>query len=454
MFSLFWGVVILSLLVFVHEGGHFLAARVFGMRVTEFYLGLPSRWRICRRSKKRGTEIGVTPLLLGGYNRICGMEGAHDELLAPCLAFVQECGRVSAADVAAKFDIDAQRAFDLLLTLNDWASIEPFYNEELGEHPNQRNYPEQFQTQQRDANFLTAYDAGHDFSLPGASEAGEPRPIACEPEAFLSQECGKTYLGKNFVARVITLLAGAFVNVLLAFLVVTLSLMLVGVTYGRNVNVVGEVEQGGIAQASGLQEGDTVTAVNGTQVDTWDSMHDALADAYPLGEDIRLSIERDGKSQEIVISLPKDQEVTSIGIKPPSATYHLSLDEAMSTAARYGKVVATVALRIIMPQHTIETLQNANSIVGITAKAGEAASAGVNDLLLYTAAISMSLGFMNLLPIPPLDGGKILIEVVQLVIRRPLSKKAVTVISYIGLAFFLFIFVFALKNDIVNLFFS
>ena len=62
----------------------------------------------------------------------------------------------------------------------------------------------------------------------------------------------------------------------------------------------------------------------------------------------------------------------------------------------------------------------------------------------------MSLGFMNLLPIPPLDGGKILIEIVQLIIRRPLSIRAQTIVSYVGVAFFLFIFVVALRNDIVR----
>jgi regulator of sigma E protease len=62
----------------------------------------------------------------------------------------------------------------------------------------------------------------------------------------------------------------------------------------------------------------------------------------------------------------------------------------------------------------------------------------------------MSLGFMNLLPIPPLDGGKILIEVVQAITRRPLSPKAQIAISYVGLAFFVFIFLYALQHDIVN----
>ena len=72
--AVFWGVAVLSLLVFVHEGGHFLAARACGMRVTEFYLGMPCRHHLARKSRTYGTEFGVTPILLGGYTRICGID--------------------------------------------------------------------------------------------------------------------------------------------------------------------------------------------------------------------------------------------------------------------------------------------------------------------------------------------------------------------------------------------
>ena len=103
-----------------------------------------------------------------------------------------------------------------------------------------------------------------------------------------------------------------------------------------------------------------------------------------------------------------------------------------------------------MPQHTMEVLESSSSVVGISVMASEAAKASPIDLVLLVASVSMSLGFMNLLPIPPLDGGKILVEVIQLVMRRPLSTKAQLAMSYVGLAFFLFVFVVALRNDIVR----
>ena len=145
------------------------------------------------------------------------------------------------------------------------------------------------------------------------------------------------------------------------------------------------------------------------------------------------------------------KRLSALGVEALTRRVRLSLADAAYSAVRYGQEVAGFAVRLIMPQHTMETLGSASSVVGISAAASQAASSGMNDLLLFIAMVSMSLGFMNLLPIPPLDGGKVLIEIVQLVIRRQLSVRVQAYISYAGLAFFLFIFVFALKNDVVRL---
>ena len=131
--TVFWGVIVLSLLVFVHEGGHYLASCAFHVRATEFFLGLPSRFKLSRKSRKVGTEFGVTPLLLGGYTRICGMESFDDEQLGDALAIVMREGRVTAEALAKELGIEQDRAYDLLATLSDWASIRPYYDPELGE---------------------------------------------------------------------------------------------------------------------------------------------------------------------------------------------------------------------------------------------------------------------------------------------------------------------------------
>ncbi|MBF4809562.1 MAG: site-2 protease family protein, partial [Lancefieldella parvula] len=121
---IFWGLLVLSLLVFVHEAGHYGMARLCGVRVTEFFLGMPFKYKLSHKSKKYGTEVGVTPLLFGGYTRICGMEGQLDELLPQALMSVQEAGSLEVGTLAAKLNCEDDRAYNLLYTLADWGSIE------------------------------------------------------------------------------------------------------------------------------------------------------------------------------------------------------------------------------------------------------------------------------------------------------------------------------------------
>ncbi len=112
---------------------------------------------------------------------------------------------------------------------------------------------------------------------------------------------------------------------------------------------------------------------------------------------------------------------------------HLSIADSFQASVSYAKQVADAAISLIRPSQTMQVL-----------------SEGVWELMLFMAMISMSLGFMNLLPIPPLDGGKIVIEIGQKIVRKNLPQKAQIGISYAGLAFFLFVFVFVLRNDILR----
>ena len=100
--AILWGLVLLSVLVFVHEGGHFLAARVLGIRVREFFLGMPCRFRLAWESRRYGTVYGATPLLLGGYTMVCGMDGASSPHLAGALASVAAHGRATVDQVDRK----------------------------------------------------------------------------------------------------------------------------------------------------------------------------------------------------------------------------------------------------------------------------------------------------------------------------------------------------------------
>ena len=448
----FWGLVVLSLLVFVHEAGHYLAARAFGVRVTEFFLGMPFRYKLSYKSASHGTEIGVTPLLLGGYTRICGMEGAESANLASALAYVQKKGRVTVGEVAAELNIENSVAHEALEVLADWAAIEAYEAYKTGETDDEALI--QYQTLARDAKLRTEYDRGHDFTLDGSTKAGEPHEPQMNQDDFLAQERSHTYLGASIPKRIVMLLGGIVVNVVVALVLVAGSLMVVGVAVPQNTPQIGAIEEKSLAALAGLKPGDTITAIDGKAVSTWADMSEEIHSALSAQREMVVAYTRDGMNLEVTINPTLKPESKVIGISPTAAQYRLSLSEAVVASLSYAGKVAQFAGSLLIPTQTMNVLNQSSSVVGISVMASRAAESGVANLVMIIAMISMSLGFMNLLPIPPLDGGKILIEIVQIIIRRPLSVKVQNILTYIGLAFFLFIFVVALKNDIFRLLFG
>ena len=109
--------IILSVLVFLHEGGHFITARLFGVRVSEFMIGLPGP----RLSfKHNDTRFGVTGIPLGGYARVCGMEpGNMKPFLPEVLEFIHASGKATISVVSQELKISKDEAEDALDELVD-----------------------------------------------------------------------------------------------------------------------------------------------------------------------------------------------------------------------------------------------------------------------------------------------------------------------------------------------
>ena len=442
--TIFWGVIVLSLLVGIHEFGHFIVARLCDVRVTEFFLGMPSRARISFKSKRHGTEFGITPILLGGYNRICGMESVDDDLLADVLAYIYRTGSVRIDDVAQAFSIDSDRAVAILSTLVDWASVRM-------DDTVDRDDPI-FRTIPRDTAFRTEYDTGRDARAIAAHADGDVYEIPFDNAAFLASEKSRVYQGIGFGKRLAMLVMGPLVNILFAFITVVFALSVVGMKGGSLEPTIGSVYEGSLAEAAGIEPGDTVLSMGGHEISDWYGISDALDELLPTGEDFDIVVERAGERVVLSVDNPEDGSAEMLGITNTLVTVRLPLGDAVAAAFEYAGQVADFALRLINPAHTMEVVGQSSSIVGMSVMASEAASAGVFDLLLVVAAISMSLGFMNLLPLPPLDGGKILFELIQLVTGKPVSVKVQNIVSYVGLALLLALFLFVLKNDIVRYF--
>ncbi len=443
--SVFWGLITLSALVFVHEGGHFLAARACGVRVTEFFLGLPCSKNVHVTSKRIGTKFGITPLLLGGYAAICGMDPTGAPCAPAVLSALHRHGRVSVRELAQELSLAEDDVQGACAVLEGWASIVPVYENEDGSPADRRYYATVYSAPARDKQGFTVYD-GCRFDAASATNEGEPWMPQMGEQAFYEHERSRTYIGQNFPKRAFMLLAGIFVNIVCGMLLLMSVYSVIGVKTVVNTNAIATVERGGVAYEAGVRDGDRILRIGDDACKTWQDITVAVANNAD-GHAHKLVYKHKGKTRTGTIRLKKNQ---LLGINAKQETLRLGVADSLRVSVGYVKSTAEGVMKLLMPEHTKEVLDSSTSVVGISVMSSQAASYGVSTYLSFAALISLSLGFMNLLPIPPLDGGKLLIEVIQLGLRRDLSYRAQAIVSCVGIALFALLFVYMLRSDILR----
>ncbi len=442
---IFWGVLLLSVLVFVHEGGHFLAARACGVRVTEFFLGLPCRYRVAHQSKRFGTTFGVTPLLLGGYAAICGMEHVDAQRADEILALVHKLGHATVPDLASEFGITEDEALDTCVMLMNWGSISPVYDEN---DPKSRSYyPMEYASVPRDKAGRTILD-GKKFVSEEATGVGESWTAPFSSQEFLSRERARTYDGVGFWKRLFMLLAGIVVNILCGVLLLMSVYSFIGFVVPQDVNTIGAVTEDSSAQTAGLIAGDTIVSINGTETSTWTEIVTAIDAAEDEGlESFPIVYQHDGTERETTVTPDSDGK---IGIQVYSELVRFSPLDSVRLSISYIAQTASGVASLLVPTKTMEVLDQSTSIVGISVMSAQAAAAGPATFLTFAALISLSLGFMNLLPIPPLDGGRVLIEIIQVLRRKNISMRTQNIVTYLGIGLFALLFLYMLRSDIIR----
>ena len=443
----FWGVVVFSVLVFVHEGGHFLAARACGVRVTEFFLGLPCRFNLSHASKRIGTRFGVTPILLGGYAAVCGMDPTEVPCAPRVLGAIHRAGRISVEELEAQLDLAHEEVMDAVVLLLSWGSIAPVYDASKGEGPRSAYYASAYAAVPRDRAGHTVFD-GRVFDRAHATAEGEAWEPPVGDEAFFAAERERTYIGKGFWKRALILLAGILVNLITGMLLVVIVYSAIGVEAPRDTNVLGSVIAESPAQQAGLQAGDRITTIDGTDVSTWSDIL-KVVQGKKAGDTLEVAYTRSGTARTAQVKTGSDGKL-GIGV----SYEHVHLAPWDSVRVGWTNLTATAqgVVQLLIPQKTVETLNNSTSVIGISVMSAQAAAAGPATLLNFIALISFSLAFMNLLPIPPLDGGKLLIEIIQKLTRRQVPMRIQTGISYAVMALLMVLFVYLARADILRFF--
>ena len=257
--------------------------------------------------------------------------------------------------------------------------------------------------------------------------------------------------------RFLTVLAGPFMNFVLAFIVC--AVMLHGYFIAQTYPIVDQVMADMPAEAAGLMAGDRIVEVNGigiTNDSAGVSRMISVIQSGDLTRPIDLVVERDGQRRDFsmtaVPAADGDGQTTryQIGIVFSSRTY--SVPEAIREAGSY--MVETIGLMLDSLKNLIfkgEGLEDTAGTVGIIAVVAQQAREGVYMVLWLMFIISLNLGIMNLLPIPALDGGRLLFLIVEAIRRKPIPPEKEGMVHAVGMVLIFGLFILLTYHDIVKL---
>jgi regulator of sigma E protease len=408
--ALFWGILTFSLLVVIHEGGHFLAARLFGVKVHEFMIGLPGP-ALRVRSKRSGVVYGITVVPLGGYVRIAGMEpGVEDDLLADALGRLADAGHIDTGTLVEALDIPRERAHALITTLEDYGAAEQI-----------PDWPESRSLVKRSAD---------------------------ESDAALLDRVRRTvYRGQSPVKRIVILAMGVLFNLAAAILIFTITLSVWGVpTPTRTID---QVQAGSAAEKAGVKVGDTVIAVNGRRISEWSAAHAVITTSKP-GDRISLTVMRSDGTRVLDAVLGSSSGAAYLGVRVAAPDVRIPPLQAFTESLKWTGLVFVAVGQFFDPRTFSASVANARSVVGISYEVARAAEAGPLSYAFMVALLSLSLGVLNILPIPPLDGGKVALEVVEGLRRKPLSRNVSLGFSAVGAALLFSLIFYLMYADIVR----
>ncbi|MGB9858813.1 MAG: RIP metalloprotease RseP [Moorellaceae bacterium] len=248
--------------------------------------------------------------------------------------------------------------------------------------------------------------------------------------------------------RMAVIAAGSGMNFLLAVILFVFLFMVLGIP--KDVNIVGRVEPGRPADLAGLKPGDKVLAIAGVPVDSWTAM---VREIYQRPEEnITLEIERGGQRLRVTVKTERDPSsgVGMIGIGPlwERQGFWRSLHLGFSQAVAVTGMLVVSLVEMLTGKAAPEVV----GPVGIVQMVGQAASTGLANVLSFMAVLSLDLGLINLLPIPALDGSRLVFLGWEGIRGRPIDPAKENIIHLIGFALLMGLLILITYQDLIRLF--
>ena len=397
-------VVILLVMVTVHEFGHYVAGKILNFKINEFSVGFgPALWK--KRSKKTGELFAVRLVPLGGY---CAFDG-EDEISEP-------------ETKTQELQTQAQQPFSEV--------VAPEKTEETAEKPDGVLIEEKPETQT-------------EKSLVENEQEEYPEPTGVK---FNDQAPWK---------RIIVLVAGATMNYLLALLLIILTFA----TLGQPMYKIAEPREGK-TMAAEYEVGDVIERIDGQKLYMITDYMDAISDKK-AGETVTVTVIRGENRVDLSITLQEDANFVNMS-DTSTLLGALGIDGLYTTTVRHGAIevvgrsfayswrIGGMVLRslgeLLTGKIGLDSMGGPVTTITVTA---QAASSGMLQFLNIAALIGVNLAVFNLLPVPALDGSKVVFCVIEWIRKKPINRNVEAIIHFIGI---IVLFGFAILVDILQLF--
>ncbi len=411
-------ILVFGIIVVVHEFGHFYFAKKSGILVREFAIGMGPK--IFAHIGKDGTAYTIRILPLGGYVRMAGWGDDTTEIKTgtPVSLTLADDGKVKRINLSGK-KLD-QTALPMQVTQFDFEDKLFIKGLVLEEEK--------------------TFAVDHDATVVEA-DGTEVRIAPLDVQ----------YQNATIWGKLITNFAGPMNNFILGVVVFWILIFMQGGVRDVDTNQFHIMPQGALAKV-GVPETAQITKIGSHEVSNWESLIQAVETETKdkTAPTLDVTISEKGSDKQVTITPEESQGRYLLGVQPGIKSDFLSMFVGGFTTA------ADSALRILSELKNLIFQPDLNKLggpVAIFKASSDAAKNGIENVLYFLAIISINIGIFNLIPIPALDGGKIVLNILEAIRRKPLKQEIETYVTLAGVVIMVVLMIAVTWNDIMRLFF-
>ena len=411
-------ILVFGIIVVVHEFGHFYFAKKSGILVREFAIGMGPK--IFAHIGKDGTAYTIRILPLGGYVRMAGWGDDTTEIKTgtPVSLTLTDDGKVKRINLSGK-KLD-QTALPMQVTQFDFEDKLFIKGLVLEEEK--------------------TFAVNHDATVV-ESDGTEVRIAPLDVQ----------YQNATIWGKLITNFAGPMNNFILGVVVFWILIFMQGGVRDVDTNQFHIMPQGALAKV-GVSETAQITKIGSHEISNWESLIQAVEAETKdkTAPTLDVTISEKGSDKQVTVTPEESQGRYLLGVQPGIKSDFLSMFVGGFTTA------ADSALRILSELKNLIFQPDLNKLggpVAIFKASSDAAKNGIENVLYFLAVISINIGIFNLIPIPALDGGKIVLNILEAIRRKPLKQEIETYVTLAGVVIMVVLMIAVTWNDIMRLFF-